>query len=159
MTTFSNELFDVICERIAEGESLRDICLDDEMPNRSTVFVWLKNVDGCADQYVHAREAQADKLFGEILNIADCVQHDVTLDKDGKEIVNHDIIQRDRLRVDARKWMSGKLRPKVYGESSQVSLSGPDEGPIEVKSNNLDVAKAVVEVIRKGMTDAPSGDS
>jgi hypothetical protein len=31
----------LICERIGDGESLRLICLDSDMPARPTVFGWL----------------------------------------------------------------------------------------------------------------------
>lgn len=38
---YSEELADIICERPADGESLRSICLNDGMPNKATVFRWL----------------------------------------------------------------------------------------------------------------------
>jgi hypothetical protein len=39
---------------------------------------------------------------------------------------------RDRLRVDARKWVAAKLLPKKYGDRIQQEVSGPDGGPIAV---------------------------
>ena len=35
-------VFDRICERIAEGESLASVCRDPSMPAQSTVYRWLK---------------------------------------------------------------------------------------------------------------------
>ena len=106
---FSGEIADLICERLVGGQSLRSICAADDMPNCSTVFRWLAANEGFREQYAHAREAQADALFDESLDISD--------DKSGD-------VQRDRLRVDTRKWMAGKLKPKKYGDKLDLNHSG-----------------------------------
>jgi hypothetical protein len=123
-SSFTQEVADAICERIAEGESLRSICQDDDKPSKATVFRWLAADEIFRDQYARAREAQADALFDEILNIADDGRNDTYTDEDGNERTNQDVIARSRLRVDARKWMAGKLRPKVYGEKLDLAHSG-----------------------------------
>lgn len=105
MAEFSQELFDQICERIADGESLRAICASAEMPNHRDVTRWLASMPEIVPQYARAREVQADKLFDECLTIAD--QYDATAEKlEG----GTDHINRARLRIDTRKWMAGKLR-------------------------------------------------
>jgi hypothetical protein len=104
---------DEICERLSEGESLRAICLDDNMPHKATVFRWLAANEEFRDQYARARESQADVLVDEMIYIAD--------GKHGGEDV-----QRDRLSVDARKWAASKLKPKTYGD--KVKHVGGDEG-------------------------------
>lgn len=126
---YSEEIVSVILERIAEGESLNKICKDDAMPSKSTVFKWLTEIDGFSDRYVRAREAQADVLFDEILEIADDGLNDTYTDAEGNERTNQDVIARSRLRVDARKWMAGKLRPKKYGE--KLELSGDPDRPLQ----------------------------
>lgn len=133
MAAFSQDLFDRICERIAGGESLRSICEDDGMPNTVTVFRWIADNDALRNQYARAREAQADALFDEILDIADDARND-WMERRGKDdegwIENGEHIQRTRLRIEARKWMAGKMRPKVYGDKLEVS--GPGEGGAHV---------------------------
>lgn len=124
MTEFSCELFDTICERISDGESLRSICSDPEMPNKASVFRWLAQDETLSDQYTRAREAQADGLFDEILDIADDAQNDWSESDDGSVSLNKENIQRSKLRIDARKWMAGKMRPKVYGDKIEVEQSG-----------------------------------
>jgi hypothetical protein len=42
-TIRNTEIENEICYRIAHGESLRHICLDERMPCRDTVFRWLRN--------------------------------------------------------------------------------------------------------------------
>lgn len=114
-----------ICERLADGESLRAICRDEHMPGRSTVFQWLAANKSFADQYAHAREAQADALFEDILEIADDNSGDVkVVGDDEREVCNTEFVQRARLRVDARKWMASKLAPKKYGEKLDLSHGG-----------------------------------
>ena len=129
VTTYSESIADLICERIAKGESLRDICADDEMPARSTVFKWLDENKAFSDQYVRAREAQADLLAEEIIQIADDGAND-TYVTDSGEAVNHDVIARSRLRVDARKWMASKLAPKKYGDKVTNEHVGANGGEI-----------------------------
>ncbi|GLU25538.1 hypothetical protein [Brucella sp. NBRC 12950] len=68
---FNQEMADAICERIADGDSLRTICAEESFPARSTVFKWLSQHTAFADQYARAREAQADAIFDDILEIAD----------------------------------------------------------------------------------------
>ncbi len=80
------------------------------------------------DQYARAREAQAEVRADEIVDIADDESGDFTTDEDGKRVVNHEHIQRSRLRVDARKWVASKLLPKRYGDKLQHT--GEGGGPV-----------------------------
>src|SRR3954465_3102581 len=110
-TTFTQELADSICRGLADGHSLMKVCKDLGTP-RHSVLQWLENPkhEAFRRQYAQARELQADYLAEEILVIAD--------DHKGDPDANS-----RRLRVDARKWYAGKLRPKKYGEASQIDLN------------------------------------
>ena len=106
--------FNMVCERIAGGESLRTICKDKDMPTARGVLKWL-NADGndaAVQQYAQAREDQADFHADEIIAIAD----------------SEPDAARARVRVDARRWVASKLRPKRYGE--RVQHSGDSDNPI-----------------------------
>lgn len=131
-TNYTQDTANIICERIVEGESLRSICTADDMPAIRTVFNWLAKDDAFVQQYTRAREAQADTLADEIIDIADDGSRDYAKDKDGHEVVDHDHIARARLRVDSRKWIASKLKPKKYGEKVTSELSGLDGGPVQV---------------------------
>lgn len=102
------------------------------MPAQSTIFRWLADERYAAfrEQYARAREAQADALFDEMLDIADDGTNDwmerKRADGSTEEVINAEHIQRSKLRIDARKWMAGKLRPKVYGEKIDVDLTVTD---------------------------------
>ncbi|MFD9897478.1 terminase small subunit protein [Mesorhizobium sp. NPDC059025] len=129
-TDYSPALVGLICERIADGESLRSICLDDDMPAKATVFRWLAAHEAFRDQYARAREAQADTFFEDVVDIADDGRNDTYKDDEGNARTDHDVIARSRLRVDARKWAASKLNPKKYGE--KVALTGDEGGPLQI---------------------------
>lgn len=106
---FTEELALKICDLLSDGTSLRKICAKAEMPAKITVLKWLATKPEFAAQYNAAREMQADSIFDEIKDIAD----DRKLDAQDK-----------RVRIDARKWIAGKMRPKKYGDRSEVDLTG-----------------------------------
>lgn len=123
-TAFTQNIADDICERIGGGQSLRSICKADGMPAMSTVFKWLNEQPAFSEQYARAREAQADALFDEIQDIADDGSNDwmERRREDGSvdEVVNHEHISRSKLRIETRRWMAGKLKPKKYGDKIEV---------------------------------------
>jgi hypothetical protein len=130
---FSEVLADEICERLVNGESLRSICLDEKMPSVGTALRWVGEKEAFREHYSRARDLQADVLFDETLKIADTPMPGIkTVTKaSGVETTEGDMIDHRRLQIDTRKWIAGKLRPKKYGDKSNVEVSGPDGGPIE----------------------------
>lgn len=125
---FTQETADAICERLIAGDSLRTIVKDAGMPASATVFRWLAANETFREQYARAREAQADHLAEEILQIADDGAND-TYQTEAGEAVSHDVIQRSRLRVDARKWLASKMAPKKYGD--KLGLTDGDGKPLQ----------------------------
>lgn len=85
------------------------------MPDASTVFRWLRTKPDFCEQYTRAKEESAEALSEDMLEIAD--------DKTGDPT-------RDRLRVDTRKWLASKLKPKKYGEKVDHTHGGANGGPI-----------------------------
>jgi hypothetical protein len=107
-----------------------------------TTFYKLINEDEKKmEQYVRAVEIRADNLFDELLDIADNVGQDIIIDGDGKEITNHAVINRDRLRVDARKWALSKMNPKKYGDRLLTDNKNTNENTIIWKEEKTYEAK------------------
>lgn len=141
---YSDEIAATICSRLAEGESLRAICLSDNMPSKTSVFRWLAINEPFRDQYARAREAQADHLVDEILAISDDGTNDWMERKDAEGEnagwqINGEHVQRSRLRVDSRKWFASKVAPKKYGEKIVQEHSGPDGGPIKTEVTRVEM--------------------
>jgi len=125
---FNWKLADDICAQLAIGKSLRNICQPESMPAVSSVYKWLRENDDFSNQYARAREDQADYLADEIIEIADDGRNDFMEDDEGNMVVDHEHIQRSRLRVDARKFLASKLKPKKYGDSTMLKHSGQIDG-------------------------------
>lgn len=127
-SSYTDETAAIICERIANGQSLREVCRDEAMPGKSTVMRWLGEREAFRDQYARAREAQADYWADEILEISDDGSNDWMKrqhgDDDPVEVPNHEHISRSKLRVDSRKWLMSKLAPKKYGDRVEQVHSG-----------------------------------
>lgn len=130
-TIYSEEVASTICERIAEGESLRCICDDETMPALRTVFDWLADDRYAAfrTKYARAREVQADTLFDEMIDIADDGRNDwmEKRDEDGANIgwkENGEALRRSDLRIKTRQWMASKLLPKKYGDKLDLNVDG-----------------------------------
>lgn len=123
VSTYDPEIGDKICERIATSSSgLHTICKEDGMPSVATVFNWLRDNKSFLDNYTRAKDCQADFMADEILEIADDTSNDTKYTEDGREYANSEWINRSRLRVDARKWIASKLKPKKYGDKLEVDL-------------------------------------
>lgn len=101
------------------GMSLRAICAADDMPDRDTVWRWLRDPVRTTfhGQYARARDTQADTLAEEALDAA--------------RNATAETAQAVRVHVDAVKWFAGKVAPRKYGDKLQHT--GADgEGPIQV---------------------------
>lgn len=121
---YSPETGTRICVEISAGRSLRSICDDEGMPDKATVFRWLASDETFRDQYARAREAQADAMLEEIIQIADDGENDTYKDEEGRVRTDQDVIARSRLRVDTRKWAMSKMAPKKYGEKLDLTHGG-----------------------------------
>lgn len=109
-SSFTQELADLICRRLAEGESLLQICRDDDMPDRHTVIRWKNDNEDFRAQYARAREDQGDAYADLGMNAA------ITADDPAK----------GRLAYDAYRWYAGKLKPGTYGDKLQHANAAGD---------------------------------
>ena len=126
-STYTTEIADEICERLAAGETLRQIC-QNRMIAHSTVLQWVNDLPSFADRYARARSEGLDVLAQEIIAIADNdrICEKVKLGPGGEVIEKTivDMVERSKLQVDARKWLLSKLRPDKYGDRTAVDIGG-----------------------------------
>jgi hypothetical protein len=140
ISVFDQTVADRICERLAEGESLRTICKDDGFPRTATVFRWLADdrLSAFREQYARAREAQAHNLADEIIEISNTPLEGVEVTTDDKGATSEkrgDMLGHRKLQVDSRKWYLSKVLPKVYGD--KLELSGNPDAPLQVTVQRL----------------------
>lgn len=135
-STYTPEVGRIICERLADGESLKAICGSDvSLPDEKTVRRWaLNDIEGFGALYTKAREIGYHSMADEIFEIADDGRNDWMArhnERTGEtdQVPNHEHINRSRLRVDTRKWFLSKVLPKIYGD--KIALTGADGGAVE----------------------------
>ena len=128
-TDYSQDLADAICDKLSDGVSLRTICQDESMPDKSTVFRWIRTKDDFRDQYEKAKQESADAMAEETLYIADNpVMGEIrTIRADGSvEIKQDEMLGHRRLQIDTRKWLMAKMKPKKYGDKIDMTTNGKD---------------------------------
>lgn len=125
---------------ISGGAAVKDACAKAGI-TRKTLNQWaLDDPAGIGASYARAREQQAHALAEEALKIADGADEEGEkrqealvaaikgADDDDKDRILQSLqsvaVQRDRLRVDTRKWYTSKIAPKLYGEKLDVTTDG-----------------------------------
>jgi len=120
-SSYTEEVLNVICDRLSEGEPLAVICRDEGMPATRTVRDWMVH-----DQYgTHvsaaiacAREVGFDKIAYDAR---------LTARKKGDST---DDVQRDKLIIDTDLKLLSKWDPKRYGK--RTVLAGDEDSPLKV---------------------------
>lgn len=146
---YSEEIVETLCIRLGLGESLAQICRDEDMPSQAVVYQWLNRHPEFLERYARAREEQAETHADEIVSIADeTPQIKEVRDKDGNVIditLDSAYIAWQKQRIEARKWNAAKQRPKKYGD--RVTHGGDDESPVVVE-HNLNVFGDLLKAIK-----------
>lgn len=136
---YSDELAETICERLANGEPLLEICQTPGFPNDATVYRWLEKHVSFREQYARSREVQADRKFDEAWIIA----RDATVET----------AQVARLQVDTIRWQTGKMAPKKYGDLKRVEMTGADGGALVVENHQVLDLSQLDETQRSALRD------
>jgi hypothetical protein len=137
-STYDPEIAAEICAEIESTTiSLRAICDSQErFPNVQTFYRWMLAHPELRELYARAKDEQLAILADEVRSIADEAEPSeiITLKADGsREVKIQDALEHRRLRIDSRKWLLAKLKPKVYGDKSQQEIVGAGGGPIQAE--------------------------
>ncbi|MFA6972397.1 MAG: hypothetical protein WC208_13510 [Gallionella sp.] len=127
-------VMDHVCNEIATssrgiGKILSNGCNGNTLPKYSTFMCWLEEEKALSDRYAKAKDAQADFMADEMLEIADS-NAEYVVDSQGVSRKDSADVQHKRLRVDTRKWLASKLKPKKYGD--KTTIAGDAENPLAV---------------------------
>jgi hypothetical protein len=146
---YNETIVNEICMLLATGHSLNKICKREGFPHITIIWDWLDKYPDFTIKYTRAREAQADYLAEEIIDIAS--ETDVKAVYHGEEMtleLSAAAVARNRLRVDAHKWYASKVNPKKY--SDKTVLSNDPDSPITDPNFN---AKLWIQETIKRKTD------
>lgn len=122
-TTYTKELADKICEKLALGLSMRTICKEEDMPAMSSVFKWLRENKDFSEQYVLAKQEGTDAMSEDLMELGDeAIELAQTVDPKQSSAV----VQAVKLKSDNLKWTMSKLKPKKYGDKLDMTTNGKD---------------------------------
>lgn len=107
---YTPELGRAICDQLAVGKSLRDICDTAGMPHRLTVLRWQTDNSEFRNQYVAARDHMVDALAEKVIRLA--------------ETATAKNVNQRRFYGDTIKWYTGKVAPKKYGDKLDLNVTG-----------------------------------
>lgn len=129
----TREIANKVCEKIADGMTLRQIERIPGMPSKRTIIQWATSNDPEREWFSHQYErARMIRLHGwadDTIDISDDGSND-WYEHEGIEKPNTEHISRSRLRIETRKWHLTKLLPKVYGEKQTLEHTGKDNTPL-----------------------------
>jgi len=141
----SPELCDEICERIARGETLRAICREEGKPSWNAVYEWINADPEFASRIARARDLGHDAIAEECMVIADESGAEVAVDeKTGRLVVDGEVIQRAKLRIETRIKLLAKWNPKKYGDKTQQDIQH-----LDAKGNPTDATTNLSEADRQ----------
>ena len=112
-STYSESIARALCDRIADGESLRAVCEDPAMPDRHTVRDWRDTRPDFDAQYARAREQRADDIFDGLDAIESAVLAG-ELDPNAARVV-----------ADIRRWRLARMS-KRYSDRQEIEITGND---------------------------------
>ena len=148
---YSAAIAQEICEGLAEGTPLREICRRDHMPEWRTVYDWMGRDDSLSAAIARARDIGYDKIAEECLQIADTptLTRRVTTGTDPKtgavvqSIVESDDVNHRRLQVDTRLKLLAKFHPKKYGD--RAIIAGDADNPLQINIQATEMFDSILK--------------
>ena len=122
-STYTPATAELICARLADGETVTEIAKTPGMPSRQTVHKWRMRMPAFDALYHRARAIGMESMSDDTLLIAD----DDTGDTQADGTPNPTNVNRARLQVHARHFLMGKLNRHVYGDRQTVEHTGTVE--------------------------------
>lgn len=147
---YSDELAAALCERVAAGESLKKMCLDDPcLPSFGTVFRWLRENPEFDAMYQAAIRVKAHGYVDESVHIAD----------ETKKAVDMVQINSAKLRVDTRFRAAAKIDPGAWGDRVKIDAAIDVQATIiaGVRALSDDELVAIMAIAEKML--APAGSA
>lgn len=150
VSSFDKKIFDIVCERMAAGHSLRSVCADESLPDESTIRKWALEDDARYTQYTRARGVQADSYVDELIAISDGagdlqqllkelgiddLSSEKKIDAKMLKALVRQKVERDRLKIETRKWLISKILRTRFGDKVSQEITGPNGEPLNAANN------------------------
>ena len=134
---YTPELAAEICERLGNGEPLRQICRDDHMPAWQKIYEWMGKDDalgergtGLSGAIARAREVGQDAIAEQIW--LDMIQEPERILSEGGGRIDPGYVQWQKAKAEIGLKLLAKWNPKRYGD--RVALAGDADNPIKIEA-------------------------
>ena len=114
--TYRAEIAAEICDRVANGATLSQICKSDGMPTAVVFRRWVLARKDLFEAFQAARQLSADSLFDEALDMARALAEEPGT---AQRVRAYDVA------MSQLRWSAGKLHPQQYSDRSQVAFVVP----------------------------------
>ena len=121
---------DYICDQIAEGVNLREICREPGMPTWRAVYYWMDDDKEFASAIARAREVGYHAIAHDTLGISDEEPERIISDQGSR--IDPAFVAWQKMRVEQRMKLLAKWSPKLYGDRITQEHTGTDGGPVQV---------------------------
>jgi hypothetical protein len=146
-----------ICERIAIGELLINICNDEHLPTMRRCNQWLNEHPDFKALYQSAINDRLNIFEEQVIQIADDMRHDLrTVIKGGQEkrVADPEMVARAKLRIDVRFRHLKAGRPAKWGDVSTLNVKSTDDDPANMTPDELEKQIAAIESKSRGVRAA-----
>ncbi len=132
ITKYSPELALKICERVASGETLLDICKGIGMPHRTSFWRWVMLYKDVAISYQAARELSAQSLEEEALSLARGLS--------GPNSYTTVKVRALDIAMQQLRWSATRRDPSKYGQKAKEIITVPIQinTTLDLGSDNRD---------------------
>jgi hypothetical protein len=124
------ELAAEICQRLSNGEPLRQICRDDHMPSWVSVYSWMSLDATLSERIAQAREAGQDAMAEKAY--AEMYDEPERMLTEGGGRIDPGYVQLVKARAEITLKLLAKWNPKRYGD--RIAVAGDAESPIKVEA-------------------------
>lgn len=143
---YTPEIGQEICDRIAQGESVRAICRGNKtgFPAAETIRNWIlydtKGVpDSFREEYERARQVQADLYFEQVITKAEDCNADANS------------INKAKLEIDSLKWSLARMNRVKYGDRQAIDVGNQPDNPFTVQAAAKDALEDMSEKSRAAL--------
>jgi hypothetical protein len=146
--SYSDSRAQEICERIAVGELLINICEDSHLPTMRRTNQWIHEHTEFAQLYQSAINDRLSVFEEQVIQIADDMRHDFrTVVRNGQErrVPDPDMVARAKLRIDVRFRHLKAGRPQKWGDSTTLNVKNDD--PFDTSNLSADQLEAEIAAI------------
>ena len=116
---YSRAFAEVICQKIAEGLTFRELCTTQGFPSYGVLARWRSEHEDFDEALKQARKMRAEKYH-------DMIEEDVADDQS----VDKDEVAGRKLKMERLKWLASVNDPETYGNKTKIS--GDSSAPLQI---------------------------